>query len=836
MSELKREIDGIRGLNYFRPYLDGTKFIGNLYVNNLASKPGDEAYIMLCPGQVIAETYAERYASNKGSFELVGQYTAPYVDGYANVDEPIINQLKKEAERNKGCGFEWCGSKDESGYNSKDVFRVFNEDGMRRFFEIIERCTKPAEHQTKKKNKNLFDDVREVANELYNLPSKYVVADLCARWGKTKTFMEIGEMFNEEKGKRARIQTVISYVHTCKTSYRNECGEGNAYDNCLFIDPDNYKVDGKFDYDKIVDDIQKHLKSDKKHRILYYVSNTGEDDLFNERIEPLLMLKMPYFTVIEEADYGSWRKNQVSKTRKVVDSEYCLKTYVASGTGTQRMFDALNWVGKEIDYVKRDYIMDVLMKRDNAVSIQWATIDDFKDINKDCNRVENWSTMCKLYYKNDDGEYEDTVDEKGNPKKDSNGKDIVGEIIPCNENYFKAFAYFYFGHMSRRDFIDDDKYELMQRRSKEIKDNSMDAITMIWTPGTNAFMQKLADLWNGDNELNKDCDFEVINGDTTTNADAENHVKSLKLFAKTHNKRLVLIANKMATRSFTESHVKNIVLMYDGVDTEENAFTTNQRYSRAFSQWEGHNKCYITDLRSSNGVDKFACWISQLGVSCINKKYKKTEEDVIRMLASIPKNKFSFSRHFTEDGNVFTKLSESEIREMMYSHSYNEAKVLKSIDGLMDYLAEHNKLIENFTTNLNEALGGKTTVLKREKGVGNTYKKIPKSNSKSSDDLNDTTPTTDDQVDDNADDLVERKFTPEEQNALFIYNHYKVFKHYTYTENILENEVNDILSDEETKCFYESTYNINMTVIKNIVDYWKATSTLDWFDFVMGEE
>jgi len=87
-----------------------------------------------------------------------------------------------------------------------------------------------------------------------------------------------------------------------------------------------------------------------------------------------------------------------------------------------------------------------------------------------------------------------------------------------------------------------------------------------------------------------------INGDETTNREVESHVESIINKAKTNGQRVILVSCDMASRSFSESRIDTVFLMYDNGLLSQ----TIQKVSRAFTPGETYNNevkthgCIIT--------------------------------------------------------------------------------------------------------------------------------------------------------------------------------------------------------------------------------------------------
>lgn len=799
-NEIHMTEKGIEFYNGCFPWIERKDMNGNVYVNALASAPGDEDYLILRPGMFQKESFEKRYNSNVGCIKPFKCYTMPS-NNNSPIDKPFLDELKSVSKDSPDCGFEWCGDKNENDYHTEDAFKIKTYTGLKKFLAIIEGFS-ISEHKPKRKydSSSIPREVWDTCYEIIKANRRYTVADLCMRWQKTNTTFIILQQLHKEK--RYRIGVVVSYVGNCKKSYSDRCGEGNTFENVMFIDPDDFNRDQV----EITKRINEHLDANSENEVIFYVKNTGDDELFDERIKALKNFKNQYCLILEETDFGSHCDNQIKKTKKLdKDTDF---TIIMSGTGTYKLIKALNGLDKdaEVYYATRDYLLDVLPNRPNAVGIRWSSIDDL--MTKDTGRVENWSSMHVPGYFDYTGEFAPVqVDEiTGNTTAPKYAK---LDIPPSTKDYLLAFFRFYLDELRREDFLDDDTFEFIKKRARCCKDDGKDVITQVWVSGNNLYMRLLCDFLNkniGHNTL-----FVPINGDVTTNADSEKFVETKRRTARILDKRLVLICNRMAQRSFTCKYAKNQVLMYDGAPNLDSLYTTKQKVGRSFSEWcTEHNTAFILDFRSSSGEDKLTSWISSLYVSMLQDKNKYKESDITRIITSLPPDKFSFCRNLLDGDEVFHTLSDSEVKLAFGTQTYEKALIFKCLVGIQDFVSSLS-IEDKMVNQVPELSKDDMKVLPlKTKGEGKQTTKVKKP---------ETTTPVEKETDDKPDESI--TYDAWQRTALYMYNNAKVFNHYQYNDNILVKEVDSIMNDSVLMQEFEHTFHIDMHVVSLICKYWE---------------
>lgn len=134
-----------------------------------------------------------------------------------------------------------------------------------------------------------------------------LIAELCARFGKTLTYLELFRRLEND------IMIIPSYVHSVFTSFENEI-IGKYKD-------ENIGKWTNFDGFKVIDTMkdnnweQKFNDNVGKCKLVVFVSAQSREDSF-EKFDIIKNISNDRkFIVIDEADYGAWTEN----SQKVVD-------------------------------------------------------------------------------------------------------------------------------------------------------------------------------------------------------------------------------------------------------------------------------------------------------------------------------------------------------------------------------------------------------------------------------------------------------------------------------------------------------------------------------------
>lgn len=523
-------------------------------------------------------------------------------------DKEIHAELKKHRYNNN---FKWAGQKSDNITNSCESYIINNEEGLDFILAEITRLSagKVAKRQSIKK---LYKNVVEVANEVVNTNYEHYLCDLCPRFGKTNTTLQIIEKMTE------KVAFMVSYVGTVRTSYLDSILSYKDYENIHYIDPD--------DCENPVEEAEEWLK--KGFKIFWYVAITGDESVNARRtFDTKKLKKYGCMLFIEEVDFGAHCKQQARKIRTLYKNTGCKKSVALTGTNPDRSEEIF-----KSDYIiSKDYIVDILPSkdRDDAVAIEWNILNNngmVNYFNYIPNEMENFSDMFSI----------------------ENGK-LKGEA------YFREVLNFIFMKKGLKD----------TRETRLLKKSDLideDAVTMIFTPRNNESHKLLKKLieYNIPNSLAI-----ILDGNETTNSYAENDVK---LAIKDNpGKKIFLIATDMANRSFSVKEIKNIILFIDDASYASIA----QKIARGWTPYgEQHNVCHIIDFRMNYSSDACAAkYLSGYAEKEFDEKagIKKNERQILDEIEST--EKITFNEYLGKERPI-KKLDNADIRKMLETKPY----------------------------------------------------------------------------------------------------------------------------------------------------------------------
>lgn len=134
-----------------------------------------------------------------------------------------------------------------------------------------------------------------------------IIAELCARFGKTLMYLELFRRLEND------IMIIPSYVHSVFTSFENEIiGKYKDENIGKWTNFEGFKV-----IDTVLDDNWKQKFNDNvgKGKLVVFISAQSREDSFDKFDVIKNVSNDRKFVVIDEADYGAWTEN----SQKVVD-------------------------------------------------------------------------------------------------------------------------------------------------------------------------------------------------------------------------------------------------------------------------------------------------------------------------------------------------------------------------------------------------------------------------------------------------------------------------------------------------------------------------------------
>lgn len=703
-------------------------------------------------------------------------------------DKETINALRK-ASGYPNSGYKMYGGKDTEMFVIEDVY------GFSNFNSIIEKSHKKQNINSGYESRKpifIYDSVKKTIEEIESLREEgynVVYADLCARFGKTPFSVELFKYSDE------RIMVLTSYVGTVCTSYEELVNNYKSNEHIMILDADKCN--------NMYDDIESHLTKSAYNKVIVYVQLTGDNsetiDLFKDRINDALNHCKKYgsMLIIEEADFGSKRSNQIKKLKYFCKKACPSFILVETGTNIESTYDIFkNSDGyKCYKSLRKNYIIDVLgdNSRENVVKIKYKRL---------CNH--NLLKNVKGYtpQEMENFMYYFSLNEDGSLK----GESYLEQLILFLLNPYK-FANNLYDKDIRRCICN----------NKLINDKFATAIFVpekgIKKHG-DAFV-KLVESVVGDEYTV--C---LINGDVTTNKDAEEMAKNVikTNWDKKNNNKVIFIMGSMASRSWSVEEVKNIVLMFDG----SGEATLIQKISRGFTPvGKDHNKklkdndiCNIIDLRLSDVHEgHLSEFISGVARSSI--RPDMDESEVMEILCD--PNKIQFYEYFgSESTYPMEQISENDLYNIFRTGEYLRHKALAMITP-DNYNNVPNPDDKYKGADGESSTGGMLAYAIEHNTKGDNDRKVRGSKKKSEQSYCDTQPSS------NSKPQEEVLFDRKKQHFYFFWNKMNIFNTYKYDGcgDWVYREFDDIKKDNSIKDMYSKAWNVDMNTIIGYVDILK---------------
>ena len=638
----------------------------------------------------------------------------------------------------------------------------------------------------------IYDSVKktiEAVVKLRELGYNVVYSDLCARFGKTSFTVELFKLFDE------RIMVLTSYVGTVYVSYEELVNNNKINEHIKILDADKCE--------NMYNEIESHLSKSTYNKIIVYVQLTGDNsenmNLFKKRINGILKHCKKYgsMLVIEEADFGSKCPNQIKKLKHFCENVHPLFILVETGTNIESTYNIFKNLGGYKCYktLRRNYIIDVLgdTSRKNVVNIVYKALYNHKLLKKidgyTPQEMENFSYFFSL-------------DKDGNLK----GKSYLEQLILFLFNSYK-FA----------NYLNDKKLSRFILNNKIINDNFA---TAIFVPEKgikkygDAFVKLVKSVVGDEYTI---C---LINGDVTTNKDAESMAKNVieNNWKVGKKNKVIFIIGSMANRSWSVEEVKNIVLMFDSSGDA----TLTQKISRGLTpvgknrniELQDNNICNIIDLRLN---DAHGGHLSEFisGVSMSSIRDGMCEAKVMKILCD--PNKIQFLEYFRHiDTYPIEEISENDLYKVFRTQEYLRSKALSMITH-DNYNSVPNPSDKYKGADVESATGGVLTyaIEQSTKGDGD---KLSRKGKKGKGKTIDTK-----QSISNNNPQDECVFDRKKQHFYFLLNNIKIFNTMKYygCDDWLYREFDDIKNDNTAKMDFSKAWNVDMDTIIGWVDILK---------------
>lgn len=707
-------------------------------------------------------------------------------------DKETINALRK-ASRYPNSGYktyeEVYGIKEKEMFVIEDVYGFFN------FNKIIEKTHKKQDINSGYESRKpifIYDSVKKTIGEIESLREEgynVVYADLCARFGKTPFSVELFKRSDE------RIMVLTSYVGTVCASYEELVNNHKSNEHIMILDADKCK--------NMYDAIESHLTKSAYNKVIVYVQLTGDNsetiDLFKYRVNDVLNHCKEYgsMLIIEEADFGSKRSNQIKKLKYFCKKACPSFILVETGTNIESTYDIFqNSDGyKCYKSLRKNYIIDVLgdNSRENVVKIKYRRLCNYNLLKNVKGYTPQEMENFMQYF---------SLNENGSLK----GESYLEQLILFLFNPYK-FANNLYDKDIRR-FICDNKL---------INDKFATAIFVpekgIKKHG-DAFVKLVKSVVGDEYEV---C---LINGDVTTNKDAEEMAKNVieTNWDKKNNNKVIFIMGSMASRSWSVEEVKNIVLMFDG----SGEATLIQKISRGFTpvrkdhntKLQDNDICNIIDLRLSDVHEgHLSEFISGVARSSIRPDMEELE--VMEILCD--PNKIQFYEYFgSESTYPIEQISENDLYKIFRTKEYVRYKTLSYFT--LDVLNHISNPKDKYKGADSESpTGGELGyAINNVRGDGDKNKRKRKD-----EDPNNIN------KDDNKIPSIPNHKTPEDvafdrkmQHIYFLLNNIRLFNTWKYDgcDDWVYREFEDIKNNDDIKKQISERWNVDMDTIIDSVD------------------
>lgn len=369
-----------------------------------------------------------------------------------------------------------------------------------------------------------------------------IVANLCPRFGKTIWALELFNKLNKKYG--TQVMILPAYWLSVHTSFADEVSKFRDFMNMVVIDTREEEAEAK---------VRQALKDGKQ--VVVQLSLHGDLDEWKEKTAWVQSIAKDAFVFSDEADFGSHTENQVAKLRFILEQGK-IKTSVnifASGTNIQRI--ALNARGQKVD---------------DVIDVAYSQLE----------ATERTFVRRNYYSLRYDGLYELLESEYTENRRPSWSK-IWAKPLKCTDFLSTTMD----GLLGYNDDLCG--LNLSHIVTEATEEESTISCVMLLTSATKNGMRSFGKLCS---DRYTDYEVVVLNGDHTSNKEAEDLVRGRINEAKLRGKKgLLIIANMMGSRSFSVPEIQATVIMYDCGSVD----ATSQKTSRCLTpgkDWYGNTK------------------------------------------------------------------------------------------------------------------------------------------------------------------------------------------------------------------------------------------------------
>jgi len=370
--------------------------------------------------------------------------------------------------------------------------------------------------------------------------------ELAPRFGKTIWAIDLLNTLYVEHG--IKLCVIPCYVHTAITSFKKEFYTFKGYSsNMVFVTSE--------------DNIQKVI-SENYGKKLIVVAMSLQIREHESKLDVIKAIpSKDKVSIIDEADFGAHRMNSQGK----IDYLNCGLNIYMTGTAIERV--ALPLLNLRNNFIRWSYT-DMLMikKGEHPIQLGLESLEESKNSVKDIvtpqfmrlslGGVINNFNNVEPEYKTDWNKLFADVD----------------KAKPILSNLIKSLFGEYNGKLTY----------LVDLNTSEICPKD---VTMIFAGTPDKKQQKKFHKLVQDN-LGPQYIVELINGDETSNREAEDKAKKIIARAKREIKKVVFISKDMGSRSFSVSEIDTVMLMFD----RGSYATISQKVSRVLTPGKTYNE------------------------------------------------------------------------------------------------------------------------------------------------------------------------------------------------------------------------------------------------------
>lgn len=394
-----------------------------------------------------------------------------------------------------------------------------------------------------------------------------VLADLPPRFGKTTWSLLDFVTSNQE------VMIIAQYWLSPATSFRDEINRYRTFNNIEYYDLTDKSL--------TVDDLPVMVDNKK---IIVVISLCGSDDRkkFNDfvkwsnTIDPNKIIR-----VCDEVDYGSSKDKQITKIEKISPQS---KLLLMTGSGSEKVVNNWKFTSLERKNVISVEYNDLLLMQEGVHYYQDQKYLDILKQTPNENKhlievLERYHTVGGSQYKS----YSNLIKPNYVTVKYDHLVEKINTILLENSDISSVEQSSYTKINSKPKLYSDVHKSIWtnflglgymtnglsySNVTSQLGDDIR--IFQVWTSCDNEPLLELCDVIRSIPGLTEQFQVEVVNGEFTTNKEAEEYVRNI-ISRLPKNKRLILLCKHMAARSFSVSQIDAQVFYTDtcNIDTAE---------------------------------------------------------------------------------------------------------------------------------------------------------------------------------------------------------------------------------------------------------------------------